>query len=349
MYKSLQGTFAFVVLSNCVNYCSLTFCFLYLQKKSLQAIGIEIAERIHAQESTGIAAGGAVPLSGLASTQNAQELARFMNQSATSAFTQVAMQQRMRGMQVDSTDIPFLEDGFIVGMGREIAQSELFNNNQRLQEVLGTSTECENADGSKFDARQAYRLNGSSDKEGKKTSHRSYNNRLDLSRDDSNSGNEDPEFAAAIAQSLLAVAQAPPATYQDQRKKPPLYSQQDQVKLDPHVAPANLQEPLGISAIAQQLFGRHVPSYDGTFLAPPTDNRKPPARISPPNPAPHIPYLTTCRISAICFPIVKQCGASCSCSYSSIPTRPARIFGSSRCGKVYASCITSLWWIVQCG
>jgi hypothetical protein len=94
MHKSLQGAFGFVVHSNYVNCSSLTFCFLHLQKKSLQAIGVEFTELIHAKESTGVAAGGAAPLSGLAATQNAQEMARFMN---LSAFRQVAMQQQMRG------------------------------------------------------------------------------------------------------------------------------------------------------------------------------------------------------------------------------------------------------------
>ena len=237
-------------------------------------------------------AGGAVPLSGLAAKQNAQELARFMmSQSATSAFAQVAMQQRMRGVQVERTDLPFLEDGYITNISKEVAESEVFTNNQRLQGMLGTGTECVNADKSKFDACQAFRLNGSKDKKGKKTSHRSYNNRLDLSLDDSDSNSDDDDLAEAIKQSR-AEAEAC-STVDQARKKPPIYSEKDQVKSLSHVAPTNLQEPLGISGVAMALFGGPVPSYDGRVAPAPADNvaRKPPARISPPNanPVPYIP------------------------------------------------------------
>jgi hypothetical protein len=140
--------------------------------------------------------------------------------------------------------------------------------------------------------------NGSKDKEGKNASHRSYNNRLDLSHagddcaDSSSSVNADPDFAAAVAQSLAEPQQAPSA-HQDQRKKPPVCSQQDQVKSRPHVALANLQEPLGTpSAIATSLLGGSAPSYDGTFEPPDEDDnvpRRPPIHILPPNPAPHVP------------------------------------------------------------
>jgi hypothetical protein len=211
-----------------------------------------------------------------------------MNQAATSAFEQVAMQHHLRGVRVESADIPFLEDGYIVNNAREIAQSDLFENNQRLQEQLGTGTECQRADGSKFDLRQVYRINGKK-KKGTKLGKRAYNNRLDFDEDSDSYSDDDPEFTAAVAQSRAEAASAP-STHQDQRKKPPVYSQHDGIKSRAHVAPVNLQEPLGISAVATALFGGPVPSYGGAF-APPEENNvaRGPARISPPNPAPYVP------------------------------------------------------------
>jgi hypothetical protein len=69
----------------------------------VQAVGVEIAERVHAEECSGIVRGGDVPLSALAATHNALEMARFMKQAATSAFTLVAGQHHMLGVRVESS------------------------------------------------------------------------------------------------------------------------------------------------------------------------------------------------------------------------------------------------------
>ena len=283
MYKSLQGTFdAFVIH---FNYCELTFCFLSLQKKCMQAIGIEHAERVHAEETVGIVGGGGdAPLSALAATENAQEFSRFLNQAAQSAFTQVAMQHQMRGVQVQNPDIAYLDDGFMVNTAREMARSDLFENNQALQRQLGNGTGCLKQDGSSFDARQQFRK--------KKKGSRSCNDRLDLAHADHDTDSSDDEAAryeATIAQSLLL------ATAEDRRKKPPASSQQeDQTKKRSHFAPGNLRQPLGISGIAKALFGGPAPSFNGTFepvgdvgddIVAMTPGA--PARISPP--VPHIP------------------------------------------------------------
>ena len=51
------------------------------------------------------------------------------------------VEQRMRGVQVDTTYLPFLEDGYITNISKELAESNVFTNNQRLQGLLGRGTD----------------------------------------------------------------------------------------------------------------------------------------------------------------------------------------------------------------